>query len=132
MLVRPSRSRSSVAVSLVGRWISGSAHARYHAAARSGREREHYAPHSTRRRYHTLTLTGIIGDARKRPEFKNAPLKFSADQVLSVQGATTVDALRALYEAPIDEFFGSIEPIMSKTNAMGTVQGYDHLLLQHV
>jgi hypothetical protein len=43
--------------------------------------------------------------------------------VLSVQGAATVDAPRALYEAPIDEFFGSIEPIMPKTNAMGAVQG---------
>jgi hypothetical protein len=65
----------------------------------------------------------IIGDARKRPELKNGQLKFTPDQVLSFSGATTVDAPRQIYEAPIDEYFGSIKPVMPKTNAANTVQG---------
>jgi hypothetical protein len=65
----------------------------------------------------------IIGDARKRAELKKSPLKFTADQVLSFEGATTVDAPRQIYQAPTDEYFGSIEPVMPKTNAKSTVQG---------
>lgn len=66
----------------------------------------------------------IIGDARKRPDFKNDHLRLTAAQQKSMDGSVTVEARRGIYIASEhDEYFGSVEPLMPKTNASNTVQG---------
>lgn len=66
----------------------------------------------------------IIGDARKRPDFKNEPLKLTTDQAHSIEGAVVVDEKRGIYIASEhDEYFGQVETLMPKTNAANTVQG---------
>ena len=65
----------------------------------------------------------IIADARKRPPIKNAPMPLSAQAAQSFDGAVTLDAKRGLYQASAsDTYFGSVEPLMPKTNADNTVQ----------
>lgn len=66
----------------------------------------------------------IIGDARKRPDFKNGAMPLSAQQVISFNAPNTVDVKRAMHYADtIDEYYGTVEPLMPKTNVSNTIQG---------
>ena len=66
----------------------------------------------------------IIGDARKRPDLKNAPKPLTFQQQLGFESPHVVDLKRKIYEvAEEDEYFGSVEPLMPKTNKANTVQG---------
>ena len=70
----------------------------------------------------------IIGDARKRSDLQNTPQPLTNNQQVSFATPETIDAARKLYQVSSnDEYWGTAEPLMPKTNAVlagvSSVQG---------